>query len=148
MIQPGEIYIADFEQAGRHPVIVVSREELNRGNYVLVVMCTSAHFGVRMNLPNCVPFRTADFGFTRDWVAQCENMLALPVSQLDLASGPIGTENLWRRFFPLSLPTRSCQRPHRHSRCRCPPQCHQGDWPCHRFGLRTELILLHRPAWP
>jgi mRNA-degrading endonuclease toxin of MazEF toxin-antitoxin module len=91
MIQPGEIYVADFEQAGRHPVIVVSREELNRGHYALVVMCTSANFGVRSNLPNCVPFRNGEFGFTKDCVAQCENMLALPVSQIDAASGAIGT---------------------------------------------------------
>ena len=37
MIQPGEIYDADFDQAGPHPVIVVSREDLNRGRYALVV---------------------------------------------------------------------------------------------------------------
>lgn len=92
MIQPGEIYHGDFEQAGRHPVIVVSREELNRGRYVLVVVCTSAHFGGRSNLPNCVPFRAGEFGLTRDCVAQCENMLALPVDQLlDRSSGPLGT---------------------------------------------------------
>jgi mRNA-degrading endonuclease toxin of MazEF toxin-antitoxin module len=91
MILPGEIYLADFDQAGRHPVIVASREELNRGSYVLVVMCTSAHFAVRMNLPNCVPFRVGEFGFTKDCVAQCENMLALQIAQLDLAAGPLGT---------------------------------------------------------
>jgi mRNA-degrading endonuclease toxin of MazEF toxin-antitoxin module len=91
MIQPGEIYSADFEQAGQHPVIVVSREELNRGKYALVVVCTSAHFSVRKSLPGCVPFQAGEFGFTRDCVAQCENMLALQVSQLDLATGPIAT---------------------------------------------------------
>ena len=31
MIRPGEIYMADFAEAGPHPVIVLSREELNRG---------------------------------------------------------------------------------------------------------------------
>lgn len=54
-------------------------------------MCTSTHFAVRSKLPNCVPFRAGDFGFTTDCVAQCENMLALPVGQVDLATGPIGT---------------------------------------------------------
>ena len=33
MIRPGEIYVADFAEAGPHPVIVFSREELNRGRY-------------------------------------------------------------------------------------------------------------------
>jgi mRNA-degrading endonuclease toxin of MazEF toxin-antitoxin module len=54
VIEPGEIYVADFDQAGPHPVIVVSREALNRGRYVLVVVCTSARFTIRRTLPNCV----------------------------------------------------------------------------------------------
>ncbi|NOT55422.1 MAG: type II toxin-antitoxin system PemK/MazF family toxin [Deltaproteobacteria bacterium] len=76
MIQPGEIYMADFGLAGPHPVIVVSREELNRGRYALVVVCTSARFAVRRKLSNCV--------------AQCENILSLDQSQIDLVVGPIG----------------------------------------------------------
>jgi mRNA-degrading endonuclease toxin of MazEF toxin-antitoxin module len=47
MIEPGEIYMADFGAAGPHPVIVVSREDLNRGRYALVVVCTSARLAVR-----------------------------------------------------------------------------------------------------
>jgi len=47
MTGPGEVYMADFGQAGPHPVIVVSREELNRGRYALVVVGTSARFAHR-----------------------------------------------------------------------------------------------------
>jgi mRNA-degrading endonuclease toxin of MazEF toxin-antitoxin module len=90
VIQPGEIYLADFEQAGPHPVIVISREDLNRGRYILVVVCTSAWFAVRSKLPNCVPFHAGQFGFTTDCVAQCENILSIEKSEIDLASGPIG----------------------------------------------------------
>lgn len=90
MIQQGEIYMADFEEGGWHPVIVVSRETLNRGNYVLVVVCTSARFATRLNLPNCVPFQAGQFGFTKDCVAQCENLLLLHKTQLNLASEPMG----------------------------------------------------------
>ena len=90
MIQPGEVYMADFGPAGPHPVIVVSREELNRGRYTLVVACTSARFAVRSKLPNCVPFQAGDFGFTVDCVAQCENILSIDQAQLDLAAGPMG----------------------------------------------------------
>jgi mRNA-degrading endonuclease toxin of MazEF toxin-antitoxin module len=71
-------------------VIVVSRENLNRGNYVLVVVCTSARFAVRMTLPNCVPFQVGTYGFTADCVAQCESMLSIDKNQLDLSAGPIG----------------------------------------------------------
>ena len=89
-VRPGEVYLADFPQAGRRPVIVASREELNRGNYILVVVCTSARFAARQNLPNCVPFRAGDFGLTIDCVGQCENMISIERSRLDVAGGPIG----------------------------------------------------------
>ena len=90
MIEPGEIYIADFAEAGPHPVIVVSREELNRGHYALVVVCTSARFATRSKLPNCISFRAGQFGFTADCVAQCENVLSIDKMQLDLDAGPVG----------------------------------------------------------
>jgi len=90
VIRPGEVYVADFDQAGPHPVIVVSREDLNRGRYALVVVCTSARFSVRSTLPNCVPFRAGQFGFAVDCVAQCENMLSIDHAQLDLTAGPVG----------------------------------------------------------
>lgn len=89
-MRPGEVYMADFDQAGRHPVVVVSREDLNRGRYALVVVCTSARFNVRRTLPNCVPFLVGEFGFTADCVAQCENILSIDKQQLDQATGPIG----------------------------------------------------------
>ncbi|MFI5459999.1 MAG: type II toxin-antitoxin system PemK/MazF family toxin [Isosphaerales bacterium] len=90
MIRPGEVYMADLDQAGAYPVIIVSREDLNRGRYALVVVCTSAKFSVRSTLPNCVPFRVGRFGFTVDCVAQCDNVLSIEKAQLDLATDPIG----------------------------------------------------------
>jgi mRNA-degrading endonuclease toxin of MazEF toxin-antitoxin module len=89
-MEPGEIYLADLPEAGPHPVIVVSRENLNRGHYVVVVVCTSARFAARSQLPSCVPFRAGQFGFKVDCVAQCENILSIGKTQLDL-SEPIGT---------------------------------------------------------
>ena len=91
MIWPGEVYMADFEQAGPHPVVVISREELNRGRYVVVVACTSARYATRKDLPNCVPFLAGQFGFVTDCVAQCENVLSMDVDQLDMTAGPLGT---------------------------------------------------------
>jgi hypothetical protein len=54
------------------------------------VFCSSARFATRSTLPNCVPFRAGQFGFTTDCVAQCENLLSIEKIQLDLAAGPIG----------------------------------------------------------
>jgi mRNA-degrading endonuclease toxin of MazEF toxin-antitoxin module len=90
VIEPGEVYIADLAEAGPHPVVVVSREALNRGRYALVVVCTSARFAARSTLPNCVPFQAGQFGFSTDCVAQCENILSIDRFQLDLDAGPIG----------------------------------------------------------
>lgn len=56
MIEPGEIYIADLDEAGPHPVLLVSREELNRGRCVVAVLITSARFPVRKDLPIALPF--------------------------------------------------------------------------------------------
>jgi mRNA-degrading endonuclease toxin of MazEF toxin-antitoxin module len=89
-MEPGEIYIADFPEAGPHPVIVVSRESLNRGHYALVVVCTSSRFAVRSQLPSCVPFQAGRFGFTVNCVAQCENILSIDKRQMDRSAGPIG----------------------------------------------------------
>lgn len=90
MILPGQIYMADIDGAGAHPVVVVSREELNRGRYALVVPCTSSRFTVRSKLPNCVPFRPGEFGFTAECVAQCENVFSIDKDHLGLPSGPFG----------------------------------------------------------
>lgn len=89
MLQQGEIYWANFPDAGMHPVIIISRTELNQGNYVLVIVCTSARFEIRRNLPNCVPFQAGQYGLTRDCVAQCENILSVEQTQLNFESGPI-----------------------------------------------------------
>ncbi len=89
-MRQGEVYYADFPDAGRHPIIVLSRPELNRGDYVLAVYCTSARLAVRKNLANCVPFTAGEFGFTADCVAQCENLLSVEKNQIDLEAGPIG----------------------------------------------------------
>jgi mRNA-degrading endonuclease toxin of MazEF toxin-antitoxin module len=90
MILPGEIYMADHQTATPHPVVVASREDLNRGSYVVAVLITSKRFAVRSTLPNCVPFRAGQFGLTKDCVAQAETISPILLTDLDLARGPMG----------------------------------------------------------
>jgi mRNA-degrading endonuclease toxin of MazEF toxin-antitoxin module len=78
MIRPGEIYLADFEEMEPHPVVVVSREELNRGNWVAAVLITSKRFEERSKQPHCVPFRAGQFGLSKDCVAQGESLFFHP----------------------------------------------------------------------
>ena len=66
-MKPGEIYWVDLA-TGRRPGIIVSREALNQGNYVVTVLCTTRRFAVRSRLPNCVPFQAGEFGIPSDCV--------------------------------------------------------------------------------
>jgi mRNA-degrading endonuclease toxin of MazEF toxin-antitoxin module len=89
-MRPGEVYYADVPLAGWRPIIVVSREDLNRGRTVLAIPTTTVRFVVRSRLPNCVPFRAGEFGFTSDCVAQGEQTGPVPVAGIDVANGPLG----------------------------------------------------------
>jgi mRNA-degrading endonuclease toxin of MazEF toxin-antitoxin module len=89
MIRPGEIYLADTD-AGKRPVVVVSREELSRGNWVVAVLITSARFALRSRLAHCVPFLAGEFGLTKDCVAQAETISFIAVSDLDPDAGVVG----------------------------------------------------------
>jgi mRNA-degrading endonuclease toxin of MazEF toxin-antitoxin module len=89
MIRPGEIYRAGTD-AGIRPVVVVSREELNRGNWIVAVLMTSARFSLRSSLPHCVPFHAGEFGLEKDCVAQAETISYIAVADLDLDHGALG----------------------------------------------------------
>jgi mRNA-degrading endonuclease toxin of MazEF toxin-antitoxin module len=82
-MKPGEIYLADLGEAAPHPVIVVSREDLNRGDRVVAVLRTSQKFAARSALAHCVPFRAGQFGFSKDCVAQCENIFLVAKDSID-----------------------------------------------------------------
>ncbi len=107
--RPGEIYWASADDSERdptddserhpgndpkrHPVVVVSREKLNRGDYVTAVEFTSKRLELRWDLPNCVPFRAGQFGLTKNCVARAETIGDVFRSDLDEVNGPIGTLN-------------------------------------------------------
>lgn len=79
---PGEVYWATVGYKKR-PVLIVSREVLNRGSYVVAIPFTSARLAERSSLRNCVLFGAGQFGLTRDCVAQAEAIAMIERSQLD-----------------------------------------------------------------
>ncbi len=89
-LHPGEIYRAFIGRSEPHPVIVVSREDLNRGDYFLAVPCTTSRLDVRRTLPNCVHFQKGSFGLWKECVAQAEALTLF--RKLDLAAPrePVG----------------------------------------------------------
>ena len=92
MIRPGEIYLADFDDIEPHPVVVVSREELNRGNWVVAVLITSKRFEERSKQPHCVPFHAREFGLRKDSVAQCESLFSVRREDLGEQVGTLDEE--------------------------------------------------------
>lgn len=89
-MEPGELYWATLPNAPRHPVVVLSRQELNRGHNVLVALLTSSRFDERRFFPNCVPLLAGSFGLSKNCVIQAQSIFSLEQSDLDLDDGPIG----------------------------------------------------------
>lgn len=88
-IRPGEIYLAPIGGKDR-PVVVVSREELNRGDYAHIVPFTTQHLDERRDSPSCVFFRAGEFGLDKDCVAQADSLALFYIVELQTDSGPIG----------------------------------------------------------
>ncbi len=89
--QAGQIYWAyDDGENDPHLVIVVSKEEFNRGTYLVVVTVTSKKYEIRSKLPNCVPFRAGQFCFTSDCCAQAESIGAIEKHDVRIELGPAG----------------------------------------------------------
>ena len=89
-MNPGEIYYADFGGTDHHRIVVVSREELNRGNCVVAIPFTSSDFARRQGLPSCVPFLVGEFGCTKDCVARADNITFIDKSRIQVDRGVIG----------------------------------------------------------
>ncbi|HUU97242.1 MAG TPA: type II toxin-antitoxin system PemK/MazF family toxin [Phycisphaerae bacterium] len=85
----GEIWYGYVGPERKRRVIIVSREELNRGAYATIVPITSRRFELRKKLPNCVPLFAGRFGLTKNCVAQAENITLVRHSDLDFESGPL-----------------------------------------------------------
>lgn len=87
--KPGEIWYGYTASGDKKRVIIVSREELNRGTYAVIVGITTKKFRQRKLLPNCVPLYAGRFGLTENSVAQAENITLVEYSDLDFQQGPI-----------------------------------------------------------
>ncbi len=71
-LEPGDVVQFVETASDDRFFIVVSQEQFNRGNYFVGVPITSQRFDKRRDLPNCVPFRKGEYGFSKDCVAQVE----------------------------------------------------------------------------
>ncbi len=90
MIRRCEIYWADIDSAFPHPMLVISKEPLNRRDSVVAATITSAKFDSRARLSHCVTIPADEFGLTKDCVIRAETVGPVATTHLDLDSGPIG----------------------------------------------------------
>jgi mRNA-degrading endonuclease toxin of MazEF toxin-antitoxin module len=95
MIRPGEVYLADFDEMEPHPIVVVSREELNRGNWVAAVLITSKRFEERSKQPQCAAIQAGEFGLSKNCVAQGESLFSIRRQDLGDHLGTLDEER-WR----------------------------------------------------
>lgn len=78
----GDLWWAEFGSDDRRPVIIVSRDELNHGNIILIIPCTASRVEERAVYPNHVLLRAGVAGLSKASVAQTH--LIQPVEQFML----------------------------------------------------------------
>ena len=81
-LNPGEIYTAFDPSGGKRPFVVVSRSELNKGDYFLAVPFTTQNLSARKSLPNCVHFPAHAHGLPKECVAQADAVTLLRKTDL------------------------------------------------------------------
>jgi mRNA interferase MazF len=68
-VVPGEIYVADIFEGGTRPVVIVSREQLNRGDLYLAVPITASRVQERRRYANYVYLPAGSGGLREESVA-------------------------------------------------------------------------------
>lgn len=91
VICPGEIYLFFEGENKRRPAVVVSREELNRGDYLLMVPLTTTHLETRRGLQNSVYLKRNRHGINKNAIVQAEAITQISKDELSLEEGPICT---------------------------------------------------------
>ncbi|HEX5443214.1 MAG TPA: type II toxin-antitoxin system PemK/MazF family toxin [Pirellulales bacterium] len=74
----------------QRPVVIVSRDDLNRGHRVVAMPCYSQQLEKRSRLKYCVLLRAGDGNLDKDCVVKADEISYLEKTELDLARGAVG----------------------------------------------------------
>jgi mRNA interferase MazF len=105
----GEVYLArldpseDSEQAGVRPVVIVSRDAINRSSPVVIVVPCTTWAEDRRLYPSQVPLHAADGGLRADSVALAEQVRAISKVRLTDRWGMLGADSLRRLERALAI---------------------------------------------
>lgn len=99
---PGELYYLKRDSADkRRPIVIMSREELNRGYTVLAIPCSASHVEKKRKRQSCAFFQKGEGGLRFDSVAMADKIALVEKSEILLSGGPIGmfNDNQMQRIF-------------------------------------------------
>jgi mRNA-degrading endonuclease toxin of MazEF toxin-antitoxin module len=97
-VERGQIYWLSLHLSGvvedgslkDRPVLIVSRDELNRGISVLAVPFYSQQLEKRSKFRSCVLFQAGESGLAKQCVAKCDEISIIEKAEIDFRRGPIG----------------------------------------------------------
>lgn len=91
-LQYGEVYRLKHDAVGKpRPFVVVSRNELNRGNTVIGIPFSSNNLAKKRQQPSCAFFAQGEGGLTADCVAMTSEIATVFLSNIQFSAGPLGT---------------------------------------------------------
>lgn len=90
-MERGQLYLLKPDPEGKQrPVVIVSRDDLNRGHSVVAMPCYSQQLEKRSKLKYCVLLHAGDGNLDKDCVVKADEISYLEKAELDLNRGPIG----------------------------------------------------------
>jgi len=96
----GDVYLAVLdpsqgsEQAGTRPVIVITRDAINKQSPVVVVVPLAGRINRLRLLPSHVEIKMGEGGLTVDSVALCEQVRAISTTRLTKALGHLSATTI------------------------------------------------------
>jgi len=96
----GDVYMAVLdpsqgsEQAGTRPVIIVSRDAINKLSPVVVIVPLTSRVNKSRLLPSHVEVRRGEGGLTADSVALCEQVREISTARLTRALGHLSANTI------------------------------------------------------
>ena len=96
----GDVYHATLEtpqgseQAGTRPVVIVSRDAINRTSPVVIVVPITSRSNKNRIYPSHVEIKAGEAGLTADSIALCEQVRAIAVSRLNRSMGHLSNHGI------------------------------------------------------
>jgi len=86
----GALYYLPFGDGKMRPVVVVSRDNLNAGDFVVVVPFTTQKLERRRHLDSCAFFHAGEGGLKEDCVAKADEITRIQKVEIDWRAGRLG----------------------------------------------------------